>query len=297
MMRRTNKCIVWILSTLLIVCIIMGCGKAFSHKEDDSISTPSLLDDTYSLVWEDDFDGTTLNEKNWSYDIGGGDILWGNHELQYYTDAPENVSVSDGILKITALKETIDEFSYTSGRIKTAEKQCFKYGYIESRIRLTNSKGFLPAFWMLGTDADWSIEDGSTSPKVAEVDIMEYPCDSTEVYGTIHWTEGPDLTLHSDSSADSAPADDFWEDFDVSDWHTYAVKWTPETITWYVDEQEYKTFSITNDEMKEFHKPFYLLLNLAVGGDWPGNPDDTDFPNSMYVDYVRVYQDKSNGDK
>lgn len=279
---------------LLILLLCSMWYYTYRHMNNNSIQPPSLLSNTYSLVWNDEFDGNELNTENWSYDIGGGNSLWGNHELQYYTDTPENVSVSDGMLKITALKESKDEFSYTSGRIKTAEKQCFQYGYIESRIKLTNNTGFLPAFWMLGTEADWSMKDGSVRPKVAEVDIMEYPCDAPVVYGTIHWTEGENLTLHSNSSCDTEPTEDFWNDFDASDWHTYAVKWTPETISWYVDEQEYKTFPITNDEMNEFHKPFYLLLNLAVGGDWPGNPnEDTEFPNSMYVDYVRVYQDCS----
>lgn len=279
---------------LIVVSMVMItalCLQACTTEKSEH--TQSMEDEEeYTLVWSDEFDGTKLNEDNWNYDIGGGQELWGNHELQYYTDDAENLSVSDGVLTITAQEQEKGGFAYTSGRIQSKGKQSFQYGYMEARIKLTNEKGFLPAFWMLGNDADWTAKKGSDHPSVAEVDIMEHLYNEPLVYGTIHWTKGDDSQVQSISSADKEIA--FPENFDVSDWHVYAVKWTPEEITWYADGESYMTVDIKEDGMEEFQKPCYLLLNLAVGGDWPGNPDaDTVFPNSMYVDYVRVYQAKN----
>lgn len=275
----------------LTVSMTWGCLLAENLSKQDGTKEylPQEVLEHYQLVWSDEFDGTKLDESNWNYDIGGGDILWGNHELQNYTDRPENISVKNGCLIITALEEEKDGFSYTSGRIQSKEKQSFEYGYIEARIKLTNEKGVLPAFWMLGNDADWTVKDGSDYMSVAEIDIMEHIYNEALVYGTIHWSNGDTSKVHSISSADEEIA--FPKGFDASDWHVYAVKWTQDDIIWYVDGEPYMTVNINESEMEEFRKPCYLLLNLAVGGDWPGSPDkSTRFPNSMYVDYVRVYQ-------
>ena len=232
---------------------------------------------TWNLVWSDEFDGTTLNTANWVYDIGTGSGGWGNNELEYYTDRTQNVAVTGGNLEITALKESYGGMGYTSGRIKTLGKQSWTYGKVEARIKLPTGQGIWPAFWMLGSNigtASW--------PGCGEIDIMEHVNNESVTHGTMHWDYNG-YQYYGGSSPN----------LDLSQYHTYAIEWDANAIKWFVDGTQYWEGNIANsiNGTDEFHKPFFILLNLAVGGNWPGSPNSsTVFPAKMYVDYVRVYQ-------
>lgn len=236
----------------------------------------------WNLVWSDEFEGNSLDTSKWSYDIGTGDWGWGNNELQYYTDRTDNVAVSDGVLKITAKQESYNGSSYTSGKIKTQDLHSFKYGKIEARIAAPNGQGFWPAFWMLGSNystAGW--------PYCGEIDIFEHVNTEDTVYGTVHW----DASGHANYGGTISG-------IDVSQYHVYSIEWDEDYITWYCDGVQYHQIAITDGtgDTNEFHEAFFLILNLAVGGTWPGSPDSTTtFPSTMYVDYVRVYQEGSSG--
>lgn len=254
------------------------------------------IDVAYKLVWEDNFESDTLNMENWNYEYH--EPGWVNHELQEYVDSPENVYVKDGELVIQALKHVDEQgnITYTSGRINTQNKHDFKYGRFEARLKVPSGKGFLPAFWMMPTDENlygqW--------PKCGEIDIMEVLGHSTsQNYGTLHFgephTQGQgNLILKSGNFAD--------------DYHVFACEWEPGEIRFYVDDELYYT---ENDWFTKktgygevtypapYDQPFYMILNVAVGGDWPGNPDENtrfDENATLRVDYVRVYQ-KENYDE
>lgn len=246
--------------------------------------TAPSTDGNYTLAWSDEFNGTSLNSSNWVYDTGTGSSGWGNNELEYYTNRTSNVSVSGGSLVITARKESYNGSSYTSGRIKTQGLKTFKYGKIEARIKMPNGQGLWPAFWMLGTNitsVSW--------PGCGEIDIMEHVNSDSNVVGTAHWDN------NGHASWGCTTQNNYWNNFsvDVTQYHVYAVEWSSTAIKWYVDGTQYMELDTTNGTggTEEFQKNFFIILNLAVGGNWPGNPNSaTPFPSSMYVDYVRVYQ-------
>lgn len=244
------------------------------------------------LVWSDEFDGTALNENNWSYMLGDGSQYgnpgWGNNEWQYYTSRPENVFVSNGELHIVARQESFAGFNYTSARLRTLNKADFLYGRIEGRIKLPSTKGIWPAFWMLPTESPLG---GWASS--GEIDIMESVNLADTVYGTIHY--GGPWPDNQHSGGTRIDGIDYSQDF-----HVYAVEWTPQFIRWYVDGAPYYTRVASNwystaapdDDNAPFDHPFHILLNVAVGGNFPGYPDgSSQFPQEMVVDWVRVYQD------
>ena len=233
----------------------------------------------WQLVWDDEFtDGIS---SSWTFETGNGTSGWGNNELEYYLE--DNASVEDGNLVITAKQESVGGYSYTSARMNTAGNQAFTYGKIEARMKLPSGTGLWPAFWMLGSNMEsvgW--------PYCGEIDIMEHINTENVVYGTPHWW--------ADGSASYTGTSDT---LDVTQYHVYTVEWDDSMIEWYVDGVLYHEMSILDNvgDTDEFHKPFYILLNLAVGGDWPGTTIDTSvLPAKMYVDYVRVYQDSTNTD-
>ncbi|KWX71251.1 RICIN domain-containing protein [Paenibacillus jilunlii] len=233
----------------------------------------------WNLAWSDEFDGTSLNTSNWTAEIGTGNSGWGNNELQYYTSRPQNLQVTGGNLVITALKESYNGSSYTSARIKTQGKKSFTYGKIEARIKLPSGQGLWPAFWMLGTNID---APGVGWPKCGETDIMERVNNNAFVNGTVHW----DANGQADYGQISG-------NLDFSQYHVYSIEWDAKYIRWFVDGNKFNEFYIENGtgNTEEFQKPSFLLLNLAVGGNWPGSPNAaTPFPAQMLVDYVRVYQ-------
>ncbi len=246
---------------------------------------------TYQLVWSDDFDGTNgsaPDASKWAIQTGGGG--WGNNELEYYTARPANVQVNNGNLVITAVKEDYTDAEgltrhYTSARLYTKGLFSQQYGRVEARIKIPKGQGIWPAFWLLGNNIDtvsW--------PACGEIDIME---NIGKEPGTIHGTlHAPGYTPEGVSAAFTLPNGAAFSD----DFHTFAVEWEPQQIRFYVDGTLYGTKSPADapkDSPWPFQQPFFVILNLAVGGNWPGNPDDTtQFPQKMLVDYVRVYQKK-----
>jgi beta-glucanase (GH16 family) len=242
---------------------------------------------SWNLSWSDEFDGPGLDSTKWVYDIGAK--KWGNAELEYYTDRPENLSLKDGNLVITARQEkTFDAdhvaWNYTSARIKTLGKFSQTYGRFEARMKLPAGQGMWPAFWMLGDNIEkvgWQ--------HCGEMDIMEnLGKEPSIVYGTIH---GPGYLGEGGlESHYTLPGGKHFSD----DFHVFALEWEPEAIRFYVDNDLYVTRTLADIPAGKkwvFDHPFFLLLNLAVGGDWPGNPDTTTiFPQTMLVDYVRVYK-------
>ncbi len=249
---------------------------------------PGAAEDTLTLVWSDEFDGTQLNNRNWFFETGDGSQYgipgWGNNELQYYL--PDSAQLEDGLLKITAREESIGAFRYTSARINTRDRFAFQYGRIEARMRLPGGQGIWPAFWMLAQDSPYGIW-----PASGEIDIMEATNlgvgGKNEVLGTIHFgTSFPsDYQFSSTSYVVPANAQD--------EFHTYAVEWDADEIRWYVDGVMYamrNSWYSTAPFPAPFNHPFYIIFNVAVGGNLPGAPDaSTVFPVTMEVDWVRVY--------
>lgn len=227
---------------------------------------------TYQQVWADEFNGTAVNTSNWVFENGGGG--WGNNEKQYYQAA--NATVANGELLITARKQAVGGMPYTSARLKTQGLKQFTYGRMEARIKVPLGQGLWPAFWMLGsniTSVSW--------PACGEIDIMEQVNADSRTYGTVHW-DSNGHAQYGQSTPMSANA-----------YHVYSVEWTPSYIRWFVDGAKYNEINIANGagSTEEFQRPFFLLLNLAVAGDWPGQTvDESKLPATMAVDYVRVYQ-------
>lgn len=240
-------------------------------------------EDAWEVVWQDEFqgaEGQLPDPANWSFDVGGDG--WGNQQLEYNTDRPENVSVNgDGFLRIVAQREDYEGNAWTSGRIKTQALQAFEYGKIEARIKLPSGRGIWPAFWMLGEDIDsvgW--------PSCGEIDVVEMRGEEPDtVFGTIH---GPTYAGGDSVSGDWTPdGTDFGSEF-----FTYAVIWDPEHIVWTVNGELLATATpadLPSFAPWVFDHPFFLLLNVAVGGTLVEEPDATT-PDSavMAVDYVRV---------
>ncbi|MFK8014877.1 MAG: family 16 glycosylhydrolase [Gammaproteobacteria bacterium] len=245
------------------------------------------------LSWSDEFDGTEVDLTKWEFQLGDGSQFgipgWGNNELQFYTT--DNATVADGVLTITAREESLGSFDYTSSRLRTLGRGDFTYGRFEMRAKLPSTQGMWPAFWML-----------SSAPSVygvwaasGEIDIMESLGNIPErIYGTIHYGGSFPENVFSGEEYDLLPGT-------AGDFHEYAVEWQEGVIRWYVDGQLYATRSSWWSTGGPFPAPFdidfHLLLNLAVGGNFPGNPDATTvFPQEYIIDYVRVYQTPQEGE-
>ncbi|HET9933598.1 MAG TPA: glycoside hydrolase family 16 protein [Polyangiaceae bacterium] len=238
----------------------------------------------YKLVWNDEFEGpagSAVDAAKWTHDIGGNG--WGNNELEYYTDGAANAALDgSGNLVITAKKQTMSGKDYTSARLKTQGLYSFTYGRVESRMKIPSGQGMWPAFWMLGSDID-----KNSWPDCGEIDIMEnIGKEPNIIHATIH---GPGY------SAGAGPTKQYsLPDPVASAFHVFAIEWEEGAIRWYVDDMLYSTKTkadIPSSATWVYSHPFFLLLNVAVGGGWPGNPDSTTmFPQTMTVDYVRVCQ-------
>ncbi len=242
------------------------------------------------LVWSDEFDGDEIDPANWTYDIGGWG--WGNGEAQYYTDRPDNARVENGLLVIELRQEKFEDSYYTSARLLTRELQEFQYGRIEARLKVPKGAGTWPAFWMLGSGFEQEAADPANRwPNVGEIDIMEYVGREPDlVIGTIH---GPGYA--------GAGGRSHWnrQDFDIGDdFHTFAVDWDESGIRWFFDGAMYAEIGPDDIDRGEwvFDKPFFIILNLALGGTLGGTIDlDLEFPIRYHVDYVRVYQPVADG--
>ena len=258
----------------------------------------------YSPVWSDNFAGNSLNEDIWSCEEG----YVRNDELQYYTGSDKNVYVSDGMLHLAAYRETITdengkEYNYSSGSVHTKDKLSFREGILEMRAKLPKGKGMWPAFWTLGAVSEDKEEKYPQSwPYAGEIDIMEM------VGGEAQWGEGGDAKIYANIQWGNPPFGDVFSLTNVNghnytcekgifndNFHVFGIKWTQEEITWFCDDNDYYTIEITDDMtcFKELDQ--YILINLAVGGEWAGEPDEkTIFPNEYVIDWVRIYQKEEN---
>ena len=277
------------LTPLCLTAVLLFIASVVFPQANAQPSAPSA----WTLTWSDEFstpDNSTPDPKKWTYDVGGNGF--GNHELESYTSRPENAKIVGGNLVITARQEQYTGADgitqpYTSARLKTQGLFAQAYGRFEARIKIPKGQGIWPAFWMMGDDiarVDW--------PDCGEIDIMEnIGREPGMVYGSLHapsYVAGTsDLSMGSPLPNGQNYADDF---------HLYAVEWEPGVIRFYVDSNTYAT--LTRAEWPQggrwvFDHPFFIILNVAVGGDWPKNPDATSqFPQQMLVDYVRVYSHK-----
>ncbi|MEH6418152.1 carbohydrate-binding protein [Pseudomonas sp. CGJS7] len=238
-----------------------------------SLFASSAWAQNWQLVWSDEFDGSI--GPDWVFETGNGSGGWGNNELQYYRR--ENAGIENNALAITARREDFGGFRYTSTRMKTQGVRTFKYGKIEARMKLPSFMGAWPAFWMLGANmpqVGW--------PDSGEIDVMEHVNNEDRSYGTIHWRDhNGNYAQYGGNTA-----------LNVADWHTYSVEWDANAIRWFVDGNKFHEANIQNgvNGTEEFHRDFFLLLNFAIGGNWPGfNIDESRLPAKMLVDYVRVY--------
>jgi len=232
------------------------------------------------LVWSDEFNGSTINTANWGFDLGNGG--WGNNELENYTNRPENARIENGSLIIEARRESFGGSAYTSARMKTQGKQSFGINtWVEARINAPEGQGIWPAFWMLGNSIStvgW--------PSCGEIDIMEIQGQNPfRNFGTIHWADagGNHVSFGGIFNSSTSLSAGF---------HTYAISRTGSSIKWYVDRVQYAEANISGgiNSTSEFQAPFFILLNVAVGGNFVGNPDGTTvFPQQMQVDWVRVW--------
>ena len=242
-----------------------------------------------SLIWSDEFNGSSVNPANWEFQLGNGQLFglsgWGNNELQYYR--AENSTVSNGVLTITARNQNFGGYNYTSSRLRSINRFEFAYGRIEASIRLPSTPGIWPAFWLLPTSSPYGTWAAS-----GEIDVMESVNFADRIYGTIHY--GAPFPGNVSAGGQYAPGTDFSQNF-----HTYTLEWEPNQMRWYVDGVMFKVINRNTwfssaafgDPRAPFDREFHILLNVAVGGNFPGNPNgSSQFPQSMQVDWVRVYQ-------
>jgi beta-glucanase (GH16 family) len=270
--------------------IATGVGTATIRNDDTYVFIPSDGYTTpesytgYTNVWNDEFSGTALDLTSWGFDVGGSG--WGNNELQYYTNnRPENIYLDNGKLIIQAKKETFSGKEYTSSRILTKGKREFTFGRIDIRAKLPVAKGLWPALWMLGKKIDqvnW--------PSCGEIDIMELVgLNANKVYGTLHWASASSSTTRVQYGTNyTLPTGTFADKF-----HVFTTIWSADNVEILVDDISYYKFDKTKvgSAPYPFNEPFFLIFNVAVGGDWPGSPDaSTTFPQQMVVDYVRVFK-------
>ncbi len=249
-----------------------------------------LYGQTWKKVWTEDFEGEVLNTDHWSYQYGTGESEgltgWGNYELQYYTDREENIFVEDGKLHIIAKVEQYEGMDFTSARIRSKEKKDFKYGRFEIRAKLPEGQGIWPAIWMMPTESVYGPWPGS-----GEIDIMELVGHEPDVvHGTVHYGTNQPYDHQFTGGSYTLEEGKFSDDF-----HVFTIEWSPERIRWFVDDEFF--FMVTPNQISPYRWPFdeyfHFILNVAVGGTWPGHPDgSTEFPQSMIVDYIHVYEDE-----
>ncbi|MCR5417828.1 MAG: family 16 glycosylhydrolase [Lachnospiraceae bacterium] len=310
-MTIRKKCPLSVLLTLLLVASsLTGCGKnapataPADPQESAAADAEQITEEAepeedieapadYHLVWHDEFNGDKLSEDDWNYEQH--EVGWVNNELQEYIPSDEYAFVKDGELVIQPVKN-VDEngkASYISGRVNTQNKHDYKYGWFEARLKVPEGKGFLPAFWMMPQEE----EHYGQWPKCGEIDIMEVLGDSTSMnYGTLHFGEPHKQRQGSYTLASGSFSEDY---------HTFAIEWEPGVIRWFVDGEQYFETSdwftaVQGEEEKPypapFDQPFHVILNVAVGGDWPGDPDEStvfDERAAMRIDYVRIFQKDS----
>ena len=299
-----------ILAVVSALALLSGCGSKPETSSESSSAPESAAETTqeetteaateaesdsdipeiegYDLLWNDEFNGDALDETIWNYEPH--EPGWTNEELQEYTTSTDNVFVRDGNLVIKAIKSEKDgKDYYTSGKVTAQNKKDFTYGKVVARAKVPEGKGLWPAIWMMPQDESYY----GQWPKCGEIDIMEVlGSDVKTAYGTLHYGEPHGEQQGTVVLDNGSFADDF---------HEYSVEWEPGEMRWYIDDELYLTvndwFTAVQGEDEKpypapFDQPFFVQMNLAVGGTWPGDPDEnTDFDNAEFeIDYVRVYQ-------
>ena len=287
-----------LLALAAVAFSMFSCAEKEKKSKDgaEAVATAPSPDQTtniydpgpsWSLAWADEFDADTLDSTKWNRQVVKAGRF--NDEWQRYTDSPENAYIENNNLVIRAIHEGdshgMDQ--YTSARLNTANKYTFKYGKVAARIKLPESEGLWPAFWMLGANID---ENGGDTPwpRCGEIDILELygSKDDGVVEANAHYADASDSHTMMGAVAYELESGKFADDF-----HIFELEWNPKRLTWFVDGNQYASMDITKDELSEFHEEFFILFNVAVGGAFAGRPDDTSrFPQHMYVDWVRVYQ-------
>ena len=271
---------------LLMSIIFLCCSKNSTETGDDNgDGIPDLPG--WKLVWNEEFDGTHVATTRWNYEVNGRG--GGNNELQYYTDREDNAFVESGNLHIVALEEEYTgpdgTRQYTSARMTTKGKGDWKYGRFDVCAKLPYGQGLWPAIWMMPTE---SVYGGWAAS--GEIDIMEYlGHEPRKVYGTLHYGGSFPKNVHSGDSY-TLPSGSFSAEF-----HVFTLEWDTTEFRWYVDGEHYLTlndwYTLNQLYPAPFDQEFFIILNVAVGGNWPGSPDETTvFPQEMIVDYVRVYR-------
>ena len=263
---------------LLLGISLLSCNKTSGDvviPPDENPVDSSAIIPGWTMIWNDEFNGAGVDTTKWEYEVNGNG--GGNNELQYYTDKKENSFIENGALIIQARQENYLGKEYTSARLRTKYKGDWTYGLFVIRAKLPYGKGLWPAIWMLPTDWEYG-----GWPQSGEIDIMELLGDNArKVYGTIHYA-GTSNDHQQSGGSFTLPSGNF-----VEEYHTFIVAWDSTGFQWFVDDSLY----FNTAKAKPFDKRFHLLLNVAVGGNWPGSPDAfTTFPQRMTVDYVRVYK-------
>jgi beta-glucanase (GH16 family) len=264
------------LTSTSTVGTIVNTDGLYLPVDNTGYSTPATYP-SYTLIWSDEFNGKTIDDNAWSFELGNSG--WGNHELENYTNRTQNAFVSKGNLIIEARQENYSGSNYTSARMITKGKKTFKYGRVDIRAKVPTGQGIWPALWMLGQNIDqagW--------PTCGEIDIMELVGNTpNKVYGTLHW--GPSVAGHQSYGTNYLLSSGIFND----QFHVFSLIWDASQVQILVDDNVY--FTMTNNNTLPFSSDFFFIFNVAVGGDWPGSPNsNTSFPQRMVVDYVRVFQ-------
>ena len=276
--------------SLSLFIFIFSCMT--NQKKNSALNNQNKIDMLkpeieWKLIWSDEFKGGELEEKNWNRQIEKAGRF--NEEWQRYTDDEKNAFVEDGKLVIQAIHET-DKHGmnqYTSARLNTANKLTFKYGKITARIKLPEGQGIWPAFWMLGANIN---ENGGDTPwpECGEIDILELYGSKNDsvVEVNAHYSNASGGHEMMGAEAYKVSKGKFSDEF-----HVFELEWDQEGLTWLVDGKQFASMPTKAPHLSEFHKEFFILFNIAVGGTFAGRPDETTtFPQKMYVDWVRVYQ-------
>ncbi|WP_151087894.1 glycoside hydrolase family 16 protein [Hymenobacter baengnokdamensis] len=263
-----------------VITATTGTGGTSSSAVN---ATPHPYADYSVQVWSDEFNDSSLDATKWSYEIQD---VWFNNELEATTNSRNNVTLTGGMLNITAIQQNYNGRQYTSGRINTKGKQQFTFGRIDVRAKLPKGKGMWPAIWMLGAN-----DSQASWPACGEIDIMELKGSSPSTdYSTVHY--GSSVATHQYKGTVYALPSTANGDFST-DFHVFSCVRSMNQMDFYVDGNKYYTLTSSDVSPYPFNNPFYAILNLAVGGDFDGNPDgSTTFPQTMQVDYVRFFQYK-----
>jgi beta-glucanase (GH16 family) len=292
---RSGFVIIMVLSAVFFSCDDNRKENSTKDQQKDKTSVSKMTNENYSpgkdwkLVWADEFEAGAIDTNNWNLQVLPAGRF--NDEWQRYTNSSNNAYIENGSLVIKAIHEGeshgMDQ--YTSARMNTANKQAWKYGKIAARIKLPYGKGIWPAFWMLGANIN---ETGGDTPwpQCGEIDILEFygSKDEAVVEANIHYADASESHTMMGAVSYKLKAGKFPDSF-----HIFELEWDAEKIAWFVDGVEYASTPITADELSEFHEKFFILLNVAVGGTYSGYPDTTStYPQYMYVDWIRVYQNK-----